>query len=269
MKKILLLSDTHIGSTVGLWPPDYKSKSGHDLPQSKWQQWLWASWGMMQDWAEGLVSEDDELTLVFNGDVIEGQHHRTVEIMSANIEDQFDAAATVLKGLVLRLEPKQIFFTNGTECHTRGAEKSLGNRLGAVKDPETGQGAFDYLKLDVDGCVTSFAHHCSCSTRRHLQATQHSVMISDENQRAMDAGHTPARVVCRAHRHEHGIWNNGDRMSIVTGPWQGLTRHGHKAVTGAVCSPSAVMLCYDGGKLPQSEFIKFAPKETSTKPIKI
>jgi hypothetical protein len=261
MKKILVLSDTHIGSTVALWPPELVSVSGHDLRASKFQLWLWACWQSMQKWVKKQVKKGDELTIVFNGDIIEGIHHRTIEIMSPAIDDQYAAAMEIFRDLINELKPKQTFMIKGTECHTGNAEATVGRLIDSVPDPGTKQHAWDYLKLDVDGCVTSFAHHCSCSTRKNLQATQHSIMIFDEAARALDAGRAPARVVCRAHRHEHGVWNTGSHLSCVTGPWQALTRHGQKVVPGAIPKPSAILLNYEGDVLPEVKYKIFQPKK--------
>jgi hypothetical protein len=267
MHRILVLSDTHIGSTVGLWPEGFVLQSGHDAPQSKFQQWLWECWLEMQQWAQNKVEPGDHLTLVFNGDIIEGVHHRTVEIMSPNPEDQIPAALDVFAPLVDNLRPDKFLLIKGTECHSKGAEIALGHRLGGLIDPSTKQAAWDYVKLRANGTVVSFAHHCTPSSRKHLQATQHSIMISDEAMRSLEAGHTPAKVVCRAHRHEHGIWNNGRTMSVVTGAWQALTRHGHKVVPGAIPAPSAIMLSFpDENKLPEPDYILFEP-EPAQEPI--
>lgn len=261
MKKVLFFSDTHIGSTIGLWPTKFKSQSGHELPQSDFQEWLWANWLQAIKWVKKQVKKSDELTIVFGGDMVEGNHHRTNEIMSARTEDQFDAALIVFRDFLKKVPHKRLFMIRGTECHSRETETSMGNVLGAVRNPENGNGAFDYLKLDIDGIPTSFAHHCTTAQRKHLQATQHSIMISDEAMRAMEAGHTPARVVCRAHRHEFGIWDNGRTMSCINSAWQGLTRFGHKVVPGALPAPSMIMLSYDGGWLPRSDYVMFLPEE--------
>lgn len=258
MKKVLFFSDTHIGSTVGLWPDGVVSQSGHELPQSRFQKWLWECWNEAVEWARK-SSEYDELIVVFGGDLVEGNHHRTNEIMSARTEDQFDAALQVFEDLNNKLKPDQFFMIRGTECHSRETENAMGNILGAVVNPETGQAAFDYLKLDIDGIPTSFAHHVATAQRKHLQASAHSIAVSDEMVRAAECGHTPSRVICRAHRHEMGIWDTGRVQCVINGAWQGLTRFGHKVVPGALSMPSMIMLEYAGGWLPKIDYIAFRP----------
>jgi hypothetical protein len=262
-KYVLVFSDTHIGSTIGLWPKGVVSESGHKLEPNKFQEWLWECWQDMLKWARERTKGGD-VTVVFNGDIIEGIHHKTVEIMSANLSDQYTAADMVFSPL--KDTGARFYMVRGTRCHSGSAEITVGRKLGAVVDDATGQPAWDYLKLNINGCVTSFAHHCSTSSRKHLQATQHSVMISDENQRAAEIGHTPARVVCRAHRHEFGIFDNGRTMSCVTGPWQGLTEYGHKVVPGAIPAPAAIVLEYEPQCwLPKSDYAIYWPKEAKVK----
>jgi len=262
-KFILVYSDTHIGSTVALWPDKFTSQSGHQVPQNALQEWLWECWLDMQE-RIAEMTKGHKLTTVCLGDVIEGQHHRTTEIMTPELDDQISATIEIYQGLKDKLKPTTSYFIRGTECHSKNIEGLLGNLFGSPKDDFTQQGAFDHLKLDVDGCVCSFAHHTSCTSRPYLEASAHSFTLGTEIMEAVRNGHTPPDVVCRAHRHRHGIWKDGNCMSVVTGAWQALTRHGRKVVPAAVPNPSVVLLEFvPGRKLPIDHELVYVPEESN------
>lgn len=252
-KWVLVFSDTHVGSWCGLWPEGFVSQSGHELPQSKFQKWLWHCWKDAWSWVEHTVGNDD-LTVVFNGDSVEGIHHKTIEVMSANPDDQYIACEQVFRPVANRAS--KLFVTKGTECHTKNHEVSLGHQLGAVPNPQTGQAAWDYLQIEVNGCVCSFAHHTSATSRPYLEASQHSIALGVDSMESARNGRDVPSVICRGHRHRHGIWMDGNNISIVTGAFQGLTRHGHKVVPAAIPNPSVVLLEFSGPDYKGSSFVQ-------------
>jgi hypothetical protein len=246
----VLLSDTHIGSTVGLWPEDFISNEGFPIGQNPLQKWLWKCWKDCEGWIEGVVGDDD-YDVVVNGDVVEGIHHRTTQVMSADVSDQTTAALAILGPMAEKAS--QIHLIKGTECHTRNDEIRMGKVLGATKDPQTGQHAWDNLDLEMNGTLMNFAHHISTTTRPYLEASAHSIALGVITHSRARVGKRVPSVICRAHRHRHGIWTDGNQASLITGAWQGLTRHGHKVVPDAVIEPSCIILDSrntDKGDLP-------------------
>ena len=84
MKHIVVcVGDTHCGSTVGLCPPEgLELDDGGMYEPNKAQRWLWDNWE--QAWAEiksiKRKNKKAKLHLIFNGDLIDGDHHRTAQI---------------------------------------------------------------------------------------------------------------------------------------------------------------------------------------------
>lgn len=247
---ILLLSDLHIGSTVGLWPDCFVSNEGYTIGQNSFQKWLWECWQDNLKWIDRTIN-GDQFDLVINGDLVEGIHHRTTQVMSADVGDQSAAVMDILCGLVAKAATFHLI--KGTECHTRNDEIRLGKALDASRNKHTGQHAWDTLDIEMNGTLINFAHHISATARSYLEATAHSINLGDITNTRARAGKRVPMVVCRAHRHRHGIWTDGNQMSIITGAWQGLTRHGYKVVPNAIPQPSAVILDSrntDKGDLP-------------------
>lgn len=249
-KLVLLLSDLHIGSTVGLWPKGFVCNEGYEIGQNQFQKWLWECWTDMLKWADGVIGKDD-FELVLNGDLVDGIHHRTLQVMSPDVGDQTAAVLDVLGRFVGKAS--RIHVVKGTECHTRNDEIRLGKCLDATRDPLTGQHAWDVLDLEVNGTLYNFAHHISATARPYLEASAHSIALGALTMSRARTGKPVPSVMCRAHRHRHGIWTDGNQMSVICGAWQGLTRYGYRVVPDAVPQPSAVILdarTTDKGDLP-------------------
>lgn len=247
----VIISDLHVGSHCGLWPDNFVGEGGFPIGQNKFQKWLWECWLDMRDHWLPSITNGDPHALVSNGDLIEGLHHKAIDIMSAAVADQVSAVTAVLGDLIKPGNP--VFLTLGTDCHTRNDEIHIGQKLGAVKDPDTGWSAWSFLPLTIAGCRCHFTHHMPTTSRPNLEASQHSLSLGTELHEAARNQHFIPKVIVRAHRHRHGIFSDGNSMSVVTGAWQGLTRHGRKVVPAAVSNPSVVVLDWRGvedGELP-------------------
>src|SRR5690349_18053925 len=80
---IAVVSDTHNGSTVALCPERIALDDGGAYEASRAQRWLWASWLDFWGKAQALrTAHDAALYTVFNGDLTEGNHHGSTQILS-------------------------------------------------------------------------------------------------------------------------------------------------------------------------------------------
>lgn len=237
-KLVLVISDLHVGSTVGLWPKGFVSIEGNPILQNPFQEWLWKCWVDMNKWVEK-VTDGQPYDLVINGDIVDGIHHKTLQVMTPDLGDQVIAVKQILG----ELTPKaaNVHLIKGTEAHTLNQEIHIGKALGGSKNKINGQHAWDYLDLEVNGTLYNFAHHISATARTYLEASAHSIMLGNLSHARSRAKKPVPSVMVRAHRHRHGIWEDGNQMSVITGAWQGLTRYGYKVVPDAIPQPSAVI----------------------------
>lgn len=220
------------------------------MEQNSWQEWLWECWGRAMKWKDK-IADGSPYAVVVNGDVTEGIHHRSTQVVSGDPADHVEIAKEVLKPLA-ELANKT-YIVKGTECHTHSAEVSIGKAIAAEVNDDTGKHAFDRLYLNACGVPCVFRHHIGTSIRMALEATQLSVALVEETAEAVKNGEQPPRIVCAAHRHKFGFFLNGRSMCIVSAPWQGLTRHGHKVVSQARTQPGIYALDWRGitdGELP-------------------
>src|SRR5690606_36827403 len=157
------VSDLHAGSTVGLCPA-----SGIDLDDggryepSKAQRWLWQCW--REYWDEVARERDASgaaLYVVLHGDVIDGAHHGTTQIVSGNLDVQGAVARACLE-VPRALGVDRWFVVRGTEAHvgpSAQAEEGIARWLGAERDRDTGTYSWWHLRLLVHDVLIDAAHH--------------------------------------------------------------------------------------------------------------
>ena len=101
-------------------------------------------------------------------------------------------------------------------------------------------------------CV--FRHHIGTSVRRALSATQFSIHLGEEQVEAANNGEVIPRVLCCAHRHKFGVWEDDRGLAVVSPPWQMLSRFAHKVVSQARIKPGVFILDWrdrEDGELPK------------------
>jgi hypothetical protein len=213
-------------------------------------------------WVES-IADGDPFVLVLNGDLIDGNHHRTMQIISPDVGDHVEAAIHSLRPLVAKAS--DTFIIKGTECHTHNAETVVGKALKTRINSETKLPSWDRLTLDLNGVRCVFRHHIGTTTRRGLAGTQLSMQLVEEQVEAANAGEPIPRVLCCAHRHKVGYYQDDNGLSLVTGAWQDLTRFAHKVVSQARCKPSIAALDFRNcaaGELPRLHSRTYEARKT-------
>ncbi len=260
MKPIELLivaSDIHCGSDVGLAPPETKTSKGNIISfgDNIHQEWLWAMWVEGCARVKQIIGKSSAALLV-NGDATEGVHHRNDSaLLMSSIEAHTKMAHVCLSPLAKLCQKK--FVTLGTECHTLEMEHLLAEKLGA----ETGR-AKDKWHFSIKGCEIDAAHHMSVTGRAYLEASAMSILMGNARNNYVRSGHSVPKVFLRGHRHCGGFFNDGAGIWGVTGGWQFLTRHGHKVVTDSIPRPTIMVLDWRDvkhGGLPFIHQIVFDP----------
>lgn len=258
LRVLVIFSDIHAGSTRAILPPDFVTLGGQPIGQSEGQKWLWNGWTEANKWLSGIVNPK-EYAVILNGDLIEGNHHGTKEIWSPAIGDHAKAAVEILAPVARRAA--KTFVVRGTECHVGETEIGIAEALKAEKNPEHKQPYWDRLTIDICGVRVSVRHHFPATSRVNLEASQHSIQMSNAILEAVRADEVPPRILIGAHRHRPGHWDDGKIMTVVSGAWQMLTRFGYKAVPDGRPSPRVYVLDWrekKNGELP--EVHSFSPE---------
>lgn len=253
------ISDLHVGSEHALLQPDFLTEAAQPIGQTPMSKWFWECWHQGWAWVDTILAPR-EYALIINGDCIEGNHHRTTEIWHPDVANHVKAANELLKPIASRAA--KTFMVRGTECHVGGKENSVAYHLGAEVNPTHGQPHWDHLKLNVAGVRMSVRHHFPATSRSYLEASQHSIQLGNAVNEAVRAGDVAPSILVGAHRHRTGHFCDGNRLTVVTGAWQGLTRHGHRVVPDGRPCPSIYILDWRGvqdGELPIVHFRRFNP----------
>lgn len=250
LRLAVLVSDIHAGSTVAVMPPRLELAEGLTVEPNALQRWYWACWQRAIRWVNE-TADGDPFLVVVNGDAVEGDHHRTDQIIGRNLTDHVACAEAILRPLTSLAS--KVYLTKGTECHTGDSEAALGQILQAEKNPETGRRVFDRLTLDICGNRFVARHHVTTTSRPWLEANGLGAELASEQLQAARNGERIPSILHVAHRHIGGHVTTNEGVCIATPAWQGLTRFGHKAVGAARCKPGIYLLDWRGvpdGELP-------------------
>jgi hypothetical protein len=258
--KIVVISDLHIGSTLAMVPEGFITHDGAEVIPNAASRWLNECWTEFNEWIDAQVGAQP-FVLVINGDLIEGKHHSTTEIISSEIEDQIEAASMILNPLARRAE--KVFIVDGTHCHGSGHEHRVGTLIGAEVNPDTKRCTFPRLYLESGNHVVLCKHHIGTSTRSWTEASQLSSHLAEERiQAAMNKMPMPD-VMCVAHRHKFGIFEDSHGICVVTPPWQFATKHARKVVPSPTVRCGGIIIDTSGPKATVGH-ITFEPAPTKT-----
>lgn len=262
MTKVLAtIGDLHANSTVALCPPVFENENGTHLPTEA-QEWLWACW--LDYWSHvktslkpSLWQKTLKLWLVVNGDMFEGRHHGTTEIITGDEEIQQDLGQMVLQP-GLDLEPEFIFFTKGTSPHVGQAAKferffakSLAKEgYPVVPNNETGSYVWDYLPLMVEGVYFDIAHHGKAGRLPHTTGPSMVRNAVYHEQKLRSAGEKIPDVAIRSHTHRGG--DSGELNTAIRWlslwPWQLTTDFGNYLDPGVILPVGGFwFICDKGG----------------------
>lgn len=254
----IVLSDLHSGSDCALMPPEVYADDGRRLGgagKNRKLLWLWDAWQRSVDWLDK-TRGNDPFVLTLAGDLIEGIHHRSDEVIAS----KWDEHAAICRAIVQPLvdQAARTIVVKGTECHTGNWEEAIRQQLGIEEE------AKDLWQYEICDNLIDAKHHMPTSGRKYLHASAHSILQGNATQEAASAGHRIPDVLIRAHRHVFGSWCDGRQMTLCQGAWQLLTRYGKKVVPDAIPGPSVSLLDWrdrDRGELPTLRYKLHKPPQ--------
>lgn len=160
MKTLLLVSDPHCNSTVGLAKPKLQLDDGDTVHASTARRWIFHVWEDILKRAK--EKQRGELYGLINGDAVElAAKHPTLQVISKNqteaeqmAEDVFEPMFDMCKG---------VFVMRGTRAHVglsaQSEEAFAKNFTNTIPDSETGNYSRDFMLLEMDGVSMDVSHH--------------------------------------------------------------------------------------------------------------
>ena len=234
MDAIVVISDTHIGSNVGLCQsPGIRLDEGGISAQNVFQETLWRFWQhYWNTWIPEITKGVKSRTLVHNGDIIEGSHHHQTDNVP-NIDNQEVAAVEILKPVVKEFD--RFYSIRGTEAHGDVADQSterIAKELSAVKEQDTGRYSRQELWLDCNGVINQFAHHLGMTTSAAYETSAPMRELISTLIEAAQWNRPLPHIVWRSHRHRYTRvpvpTEVADIELVVTPCWQLKTAYIYK-----------------------------------------
>jgi len=227
MKSLIVISDTHIGSNAGICPPGgYYLPDNNIYSQNKYQETTWRYWKDFWDkWIPSKIGKSKDVRIVMNGDIIDGYHHDTINIMSTSLPYQQFAAEDVFKNIN---HYDGLYILKGTDAHAGKSgeyEEAIARNVGALKCDETSNNYTDYqLWLKIDKVTFNIAHHISTTSSAAYETSAGMRELVASLVEASQWGRALPNVIVRSHRHRFIPVSipslNGRIRCIITPGWQ-------------------------------------------------
>ena len=265
-KKPIILavaSDLHAGSTLGLCPHTVQRGEGGSYKSSTAQRWLWRCW---KDYAGQVQATAKRhgvgYTAILNGDIIEGNHHKTLAVVSSNETVQMRVTETVLAPLLE--EAERVYFIRGTPAHVgqsaRLEEKIADNWDHVVKDGDNATRW--HLRLDANGTLFDIAHHGKIGRLPWTRANGAHALAVQTILQAVQSGQKIPDVILRAHFHQYvDTYNNVPPTRLIAMPaWQLVTGYVQRFAPGVLADIGGLIFtCWPGG-VYDLDVVRFKPK---------
>jgi hypothetical protein len=237
------------------------------------QRWLWDKW----DGDDGLWTQVARLRdrlkvkswhLALNGDLVDGDHHNTSQIVSRHPDAQMDIAKACLM-VPLVQGPSSVVVTRGTEVHvgkSGSAENSLARWMAhqghkVIGDDVTGQPSHWEFEGIYAGARVNLAHHGKMGqkpwTRGNATLSSAAEMIID---RAVSGDPIP-HLALRSHYHRWAESGTNFPVRFVQLPaYQLATAFVHRIAAGSLADIGGAAFHLEDGEVRGMYPIKYLPK---------
>jgi hypothetical protein len=272
---IAVTSDLHCGSTVALCPPVIHLDDGGEYRASKAQLWLWDNWrdfwGRVDAQRKALNAS---LYQVYNGDMTEGDHHKTTQILSGNPTAQATVVNEVMR-VPLALKPEGIVMVRGTEAHV-GASACYEERIASglrkdgykvLMDDATGNASHWHFEMDVQGVRFDFAHHGRVGARPWTKPNAvHALAMEIFYNAAANARPFPHLAV-RSHMHQYVDTHDSHPTRLIQMPaWQLATAFIHRIAPNALADVGGLIITVTEGEMTV-EPVRYRPAQPPMRSI--
>jgi hypothetical protein len=221
MREILILSDMHVGSLWGLWPPDFETddpRSDDRLKfiQNQTQKKLWSHWKHM-------IEATNPEIIIFNGDLIDGQQKRGVGrgLVTPYLEHQIAACTDIIH----TLPEVPLYFTQGTEYHELPDGSAAEQYIAKEFQADFG----DDLLIDECGIRMHVGHQIPVSgTTWQYRTTPLARDLLLLALNSAEEKYGKVDVAIRSHAHYYCACSFASQLGVITPCWQTRTNYAVK-----------------------------------------
>jgi len=239
---IVTLSDLHTGSTQALCPDrfmEFAQQGNNHTPNSKqvkiYEHFQYCAGEVLK------ARKDKRLVIVVNGDAVEGHHHNASQLIPCNEKEQADLHIELM-GLFKKWTDYHrgdlLYYTIGTEVHSKDYEHYIGEKLIAEQDT-AGLYAFNDLKIDINGKRLWWTHHGPQPGKGHNKGNGLRNWLKVQFYEAVNEGKLPPHMMITAH--VHNPW-----WDTFTGRYKGK----YFPIRGLICPSWQQKTRYANGRIP-------------------
>ncbi len=265
---IAVTSDHHTNSTLGLSPASVTLDDGGSYRPSRLQNKLRRHWVAFVEQSQRMKEVyGGSLISVFNGDVTDGDHHQTRQIISANRSEIVRVAVRTLAPLVEISD--RSYFIRGTSAHAGNSaelEEQIARELGG--EEMDGSHSVYSLLLDVQGVTIDFAHHTTMGRVKWTARNAANKIAADAIFQAGEHSLAPPNLVIRSHNHRwsDSYDNYASCRAICTPSWQFKTEFVYRIDASAVAEIGGLWIIVEDG---QYDIMKYKMPIIKPTPVKI
>jgi len=245
--QVVWVSDLHVGSTVGICPKQYTVDEGNIHLASEHQLFLLDFWA---EFWKRRKKDGRSIILILGGDIVDGDHHDTLQVWTQDELIQVDAAVQLLLPIVTLA--KKTYLLRGTAAHV-GQTGRYDSRVAK----ELGINAYYHLRLNVGGVLFDLAHHGVGVGKRIWNIGNMARSYGRSIAMANILHNRPIPdVVVRGHVHRkcHETVRDGEHTTevIISPSWQLKTEYAHRVSTEDDLSDiGGVIVGVDNGRVTE------------------
>lgn len=221
IKNIVVIGDTHCGSTAAIMPENFKLGDGQPVGHSTIQRWLWEQWIEFWKFVDR-VTDGKPYALVHNGDQIDGRHHKCTQLVSSNLNDQRRMFVELMKP---KVEKAAAFYCiAGTAAHggqSSEDEETCARELrAAVVDNEEHRFIRQDLWVELGKELIQFAHHIGTTSSQAYKSSPAMRLMAAMYGAAGEHGFRPPSIMVRSHAHDYIEVKRANCRVVVCPAWQ-------------------------------------------------
>ena len=246
-KRVIVVSDMHVNSTVGLCPPRVVLDDGNTNIFSPQQRVLWKAW---LDFCDKAHDTKDPVTVIINGDLVENGD-KSIQIITRNKANIKSMAIDVLSPLIDKAE--KVFVIRGTEYHvgkSASLEEDIAKDLDNAVRCNKGAVSWWHLRTKISNVRFDIAHHISMGGLPWTEKNAANKLSAVLMYQYAEWGELPPQVAIRSHVHR--VSDSGMNYPIysITQPcWCMATSYVHR-IGGSNARPhiGGMIIDCDNGK---------------------
>jgi hypothetical protein len=269
--QLVVLSDLHCGSKLGILPPKFELDDGNVIGQNMLQAEMWKFWtGDLWKYIDQRA-KTRETIVVCNGDLIDSLHHQTFQVVSNDPLEHIVIATSILTPIAAKYKT---YVIRGTPAHVMAsgsADEQVAQEIGAEKvaGDRKVRSSF-HLKLNFAGALFDFAHQGPNPGTRmwlfgnSLRGYARTIVLD-----ALVRHDRPPDCVVRSHFHRKCLETindyNHECKAIVTPALQFKTEYSHMIVSHeSIADVGATVISIDDGRISDVEFRVLSLSQTDT-----